>query len=104
MSEELKPCPCPFCGLDPYIGECRDGWYAECANDECTHSPDLKEMFHMRDQVIKAWNTRHIPEGYKLLPVEMEMDLGFETVRLLNGVYDLTDVIKVYKAMVEAAE
>ena len=65
---ELKPCP--FCGGDPYIAEFSTGWHVECPNDECTHKPALWDMFHMEEQAIKVWNTRHIPEGYKLVPIE----------------------------------
>jgi len=92
MSEELKPCCCGSKNIRPLSPygvqsiQCRD----------CHVSLKAEDWNRVMD--------RHIPEGYKLVPVEMKMDLGFQTVRLLNGVYDLTDVMKVYKAMIEATE
>lgn len=65
MSEELKPCP--FCGGEAEFerkGDRRQSTIVSCtccgATQECG-----EEWGHG-----KTWNTRHIPEGYALVPVE----------------------------------
>lgn len=48
------------------------------------------------------WNTRHIPEGYKLVPVDITKPMLEE---LTNGDAPKNALMKLrYKAMIEAAE
>jgi|SRR5690554_3719447 len=58
MSEELKPCP--FCGA-PDIGGGMFMHSVTCA---------LKYIEARESVPDWAWNERHIPEGYALVPVE----------------------------------
>lgn len=52
--------PCPFCGKQPYVSEFSNGWSADCDNDLCLVKPCVNEMFHKKEQVIEAWNTRKV--------------------------------------------
>jgi len=90
MTDQFKPCleqiADTVCDI-LYGGE--GAWLDRPSNEICK---DLRE----------AWNTRHIPEGFVLVPIEMEMELGFRAVRHTNDIYDLTDIMKVYSAIVKA--
>ncbi len=62
MAEELKPCP--FCGNPPDVIEFSNGWSVDCERDGCLIQPCLQDMFHAKEDAIKAWNTR--PEVFRL--------------------------------------
>jgi len=84
---ELKPCP--FCGSDD-INLYGDSMF-ECQG--CG--------FIIDDVSIEEWNARHIPEGYKLVPIEPTKQM------LLAGNAVLPSSIncdRVYKAMLDAAK
>lgn len=95
---ELKPCP--FCD-----GETRklmgyDYGNVSCRNEHCN-------IYGVVFSVAK-WNTRHIPEGYALVPIEPddEMQLvGAESVRIdTTPINKLFTANRVYKAMIQAAQ
>ena len=88
MSEELKPCP--FCGSGD-IEVYGDSMF-ECQG--CG--------FIIDDVSVSEWNTRHIPEGYKLVPIDPS-----EAMRKAawDQHYSNTEgALLLYKAMLEAVE
>jgi len=98
MSEELKPCPC--CGSKPIINISNFIPYQiTCENPNCQLSGRISGSM---DKAIKAWNARHIPEGYKVLPIEPTQAM----IDATGGLYynSQTPPEEIYKAMLEAAE
>lgn len=102
MSEELKPCP--FCGGDAEferIGNSRRSTIVNCT--ECGASQECGEEWgHGR-----TWNTRHIPEGYALVPVEptskMKQTGGEHNYAGINLTTACDYAYEVYRAMIAAA-
>lgn len=89
MSTELKPCP--FCGGDVEIESWASGnqWRAECS--EC----GVGESYNpTRQAAIDFWNSRHVPDGYALVPID-------NLVLLLGNFAKSTEVPR-YKRMAEA--
>ncbi len=117
-SEELKPCP--FCGGEAELIDNRLGWYVSC--DGCGSTvigeralePETEEESEQTDwsyyeqSAVQKWNTRHIPEGYKLAPIEpTEKMLDWLCMdRWVDGSGRSDRELKAdwYKAMIEAAE
>ena len=65
MSELL---PCPFCGGGVELLSALDVvddeyFYIECPTGGCIGSAMDEMVFKLKDPLIKAWNTRHQPEG-----------------------------------------
>lgn len=76
MSEELKPCP--FCGSE-YI-ELHGGMHPKCNECGCEQSRVIGR------KSVAVWNTRHIPEGYALVPLEPTREM----VEALRDVISVT--------------
>ncbi len=77
MSEELKGCP--FCGgskISISFSEicCPIEWsaIALCSNCGCETegSGVCSDKEDAKQEAIEAWNTRHIPEGFALVPIK----------------------------------
>lgn len=104
MSEELKPCP--FCGSTNVDAQAfRHG--SECYTvrcDGCGALGPLKRSSagsHIRwDLAMEAWNTRHIHEGYALVPVEPTAEMIDAGFRADSESFPLKHI---YKAMIAAA-
>ena len=96
---ELKPCP--FCGVDPNVTSKDIIGYpvrVGCKNINCRLG-QITGTF-----TIAAWNTRHIPEGYALVPVDPAGEMiayGAEALKWQD--YD-TDAESCYRAMIKAAQ
>jgi hypothetical protein len=90
--EELKPCP--FCGCNSID---KHGWYDGQGNigPECDNCGATARSMH-------KWNTRHIPEGYALVPVEPTDGMTFigQSMRYES----LNSIGAIYKAMIAAAQ
>jgi Lar family restriction alleviation protein len=108
MSEELKPCP--FCGsANVEVQAFRHG--SECYTvrcDGCGALGPLKRSSagsHISwDLAMEAWNTRHIPEGYALVPVEPTEAME-RAVLSLSGDYEgNVNPFNAYAAMITAAQ
>lgn len=111
MSEELKPCP--FCAGNAEIVDNRLEWYVECTGCgvvvigdrvpelENEADSDSLDWNAVKLSAIKAWNTRQIPEDYKLVPIEptVEMCIAAWDKHYCND----EGAIALYKAMIEAA-
>ena len=119
MSEELNPCP--FCGggnisIDTAVADTyRYGYGVTCLTDGCMGNIYRHDSAYLTEELaIEAWNTRHTTQsqvdeylakkGLVAFPVELKMNLAMRTVRQTCNVYDLTDVMKVYSALIKAAE
>ena len=90
---ELKPCPfCGGIGVDP------EGWASvDTCGPECV-------VCGATATSIDQWNTRHIPEGYALVPVgQLEEHLKLLQESDWSEVYKLA-VGNQIKAMIEAAQ
>jgi Lar family restriction alleviation protein len=104
MMEELKPCP--FCGEQPYNDEetakyfgKMTGWNYAIACSNC----EAKSMgFTAFKEACKEWNTRHVPEGYALVPVDPTDGMTFigQSMRYES----LNSIGAIYKAMIAAAQ
>ena len=111
MSEELKPCP--FCGSrnvndttpPPDMSDCEEQTYYWVCPD-CVCCGPIAESVEL---ATKAWNARHVPEGYKLVPIEpTEYMKGKGALKA----WELEEKLgtcegkagRVYKAMIEAEE
>lgn len=113
MSEKLEKCP--FCGVNPYIGMIGRDWYRLTAHhdENCIlhlYEEDAPQTEEQRQLLIKAWNTRHIPKDYALVPVEStkEMEDAFDSA-LCEALDDRNrkpgDGFKAaHKAMIKAAQ
>lgn len=105
---ELKPCP--FCG-----GEANSFGYGSkfsvvhCNNyANCTMKPEINTKISMADAVT-AWNTRAVPEGYALVPLEPTEEMVNEyfdatRITLEGGASGTLAVIEGYRAMIAAAQ
>jgi len=86
MSEKLKPCP--LCGervevkKENYNEDQDVSFGIECSECFCNVS-----FYSTREKAIKAWNTRHVPEGYKLVPLEATAENGMKAA--LIGEYKI---------------
>jgi len=105
MTEQLKPCP--FCGGEPFKLDCEQGWHLECANDDCISQPALSGFHHRYENAVKAWNTRHIPEGYQMVPIEPTSNMRRASMQVNDFIpsYDESADFneEIYKAMLAAA-
>ena len=117
MTDQLKPCP--FCGgkvIDDYSGvieycgrghknesvECRACDYELTIIED--YDPD-DPKFNTFQELCNRWNTRHIPEGYQLVPVESTkaMRKAGREAKLADGKYQGHEVNDIYNAMIKAA-
>ena len=55
MSETLKPCP--FCGGEAEVEDCRYGYYVSCQSPTCLVSPETGD-YETKASAIVAWNRR----------------------------------------------
>lgn len=97
MSVELKPCP--FCGGTACIdrmGTARVSMKISC--EYCGCSIETGETWIDEHS---SWNTRHIPEGYKLAPVQPTKEMSKAGMAVLQS--SNSWATGVYKAMIEAA-
>ena len=67
MSEELKPCP--FCGNELEKTQYKLNPTARCVTPDC-RGGKMPAVTLDSPQDLEAWNTRHISEGFALVPVE----------------------------------
>lgn len=77
-----KLLPCPFCGGGAEIRYWRkmNSEFMQCGSVGCSKNHTFMEFSDIRtekrhdtdseERAIKSWNTRHIPEGYVLVPNE----------------------------------
>lgn len=108
---ELKPCP--FCGAELeylfYTLDHNQGgkWgFAQCpccgaSAGEVRTSYDQSENAPWHEDALKEWNTRHIPEGYALVPIEPTKQIL--TAMVSNSGEDLEEMEEKYKAVIEVA-
>jgi len=116
MTDQLKNCP--FCGSrnvndttpPPDMNEYKDETYYWACPD-CVCCGPITETL---ESATEAWNIRHIPEGYKLVPIDptnanvfQQGIWAFEEMmdgqRLPDGNgYDFDIMERIYKAMIEA--
>jgi Lar family restriction alleviation protein len=102
--EELKPCP--FCGQEPYNDEetaknfgKMTGWNYAIACSNC----EAKSMgFTTFKEACKEWNTRHVPEGYAMVPVEPTTKMSKAGMNVLCEYNSWAT--GVYKAMIAEAQ
>ena len=104
MSEELKTCAC--CGSKPIIGISNFIPYQIiCENPNCQLSGRISGDL---DKAINAWNTRHIPEGYKLVnkQVNMESKLADTLADIMDypTYTDATNIQRIWSDLLEATE
>ena len=94
--------PCPFCGKEPFRVR-RKGSYVgivKCKSTGCSNSK-------MR---IEDWNTRTVPEGYVLVPVEVSEKMlqagAEEIIRMKADGWNphIAVAYNVYQSMVEEAQ
>lgn len=64
-NKELKPCP--FCDSHDLLAK---GFKIMCLKCSCTVAGVQGSR-----ELAEAWNTRHVPKGYKLVPVSPTKDL-----------------------------
>lgn len=109
MSQEFMPCPC--CGSEVVAkrknfggghGGAPDTRWFECG--QCGLRSAAYFFDDQRNAVLDAWNSRYVPEGYALVPVE-------PTEEMLEAGYgpaeDGTPAVfpdEIYKAMIKAAQ
>lgn len=93
---ELKPCP--FCGTTARIfgGPMAQERYSIWCNNYHHIEYGMNEQ-----ETIDAWNTRHIPEGYALVPVEPSEAIKLAFIECYER--RIYDVSSIYKAMIKAA-
>ena len=105
MSEELKPCP--FCGREAELRTDGDDsnypiWI------QCTKCQAGIEPFPDKEFAILEWNTRHIPDGYKLVnkQVNMESKLADTLADIMDypTYTDATNIQRVWSDLLEATE
>ena len=109
MSEELKPCP--FCGgtdirfdIETMQPDNIHGGTWSCG--DCDSVGPNTAYWHASEEEAKldaanAWNTRHIPEGYALVPVEPTAEMIDAGFRADSESFPLKHI---YKAMIAAAQ
>lgn len=61
---------CPFCGGEADIEANPTGtlWTIWCPGRECPVDVEVRHV--TGHEAIAAWNRRHVPEGFALVPVE----------------------------------
>lgn len=110
MSEELKPCP--FCGGRAEFDSDDSDWnWIECKSCSASTTALQHGEYDARNDLAKAWNTRHIPEGYVMVPVvptqqqkhsaEAEIAAWCSSSRQSRH-HQIAD--RVYQAMIAAAQ
>ncbi len=96
--------PCPFCG-SPADPNSLAGPFGErliqCSNCGCGAGLSGACWQATHNQAVEAWNTRHIPEGYTLVPVEPTEDMLAEGENQRDGEWE--NLASIYKAMIKAA-
>ena len=98
MTDQLKPCA--YCGSKAEYSDNKSENYGfDCPGVECT-SCFVRNFKETKDQAIAAWNTRHIPEGYKLVPIKPTYDMQEAGVSQYND--EVCGVTDIYKAMLKA--
>lgn len=66
--------PCPFCGHPPEVyddtkpGMNKGCYWVTCVNSECAVEAFTENDHWCKKDAINAWNTRHTPPGFKLVP------------------------------------
>lgn len=117
---DLKPCP--FCGEAPYSDEetarifgIKTGWNYAIA---CSHCESVGSCSETMVGAINLWNSRHIPEGYALVPLEMTEEMlesgkvaHYEADKEADEAFDpkgmglrRNRVAHIYKAIITAAQ
>lgn len=108
MTNSLKPCP--FCGSIDISTEA--GLFIECdtcgAEGPSVHVGDaeIDPSRNAGEESVHAWNTRHVPEGMALVPVEDFLVLHEgEGMHGKNKYHDSHDNLYSYAvAMIKAAQ
>ena len=77
---------CPFCGGDVYLSTW--GWLSircsECDYEIENRNGDRDNKYQV-NAIIDKWNTRHVPEGYKLIRV-IEIDKEEQSRQIIKDI------------------
>ena len=91
--------PCPFCGGQAQL---------ICETVSCLSCEIHTDVYRNAELAVSFWNTRHIPEGYKLVPVEPTEEMledGSEVQVETHQTHNSWEAAKlIYKAMLRVAE
>lgn len=100
MTTELLPCP--FCGTDEFLmlsnsllGE-HSFWQVECG----CHASGAPEV--LRENAIKVWNSRPLPDGYAIVPVDPTE--AMVEIAPHHDRDDMASYREIYRAMINAAQ
>jgi len=96
-TEELLPCP--FCNSTVELISRPGNLYKFV---QCPSCLVLGPKAYGDEFAVKKWNTRYIPEGYKLVPIEPTEAMKDATQSLYYN--SQTPPKDIYKAMLEAAQ
>ena len=100
---ELKPCP--FCGGEAMHSVCSDKKFHLIECNSCGVETDHHATKY---SAFKYWNTRHIPKGYALVPVEPtdEMLIAARdwSIKVIGRSVGDSGAIGCYKAMIKATQ
>ena len=89
--------PCPFCGGEAFYW--LDTSYDDKHVIECEScGTDMRDEYE-KDDAIEKWNTRHIPEGYAVVPVNPT-----EAIIKAGQLNEDRAIAILYKAMIKAAQ
>jgi hypothetical protein len=101
MMEEIKDCP--FCGAwGADMNEHDENCYLRMIQESIAlgmHKIDIHENIN---RWVKSWNTRHVPEGYALVPIDPTDVMTFigQSMRYES----LNSIGAIYKSMIAAAQ
>lgn len=91
--------PCPFCGNELKRTTQKINQTARCVTDGCI-GVRMPSIILESSQDVAAWNTRHIPEGYALVPVEPTDAMVNVNPRILHPKI----AKEIYQAMIAVAQ
>ena len=96
--DKLKPCP--FCGtkVEEQYSTCNDTYSVWCHG--CEGDGPFKESIEL---AVEAWNTRSIPDGYALVPLEPTKGMRWAGHNEMHGADSIPNYISIYKAMIKAS-
>lgn len=111
MTSETELMPCPFCGGEAELFECEEtdnegGWVVGCKSCMASTRVHFANGDDPRPIVVDLWNTRAVPDGFVLVPVEPteEMELSGHKYSTMAGLLPMAKCRLIYKAMIAAAQ